>query len=489
MLDRVLSLINTTNLKTYDDYYRGEQPLAFLSPEVRAQVGDRIPEVILNVPRVVVGSIEERLDVEGFALSRNKEADEALFDIWQANDLDEWSQLCHIEALKHGISFVTVWYGDDPRIPRIAVESAHQMAVQWAPGSRSVTAAAKQWQELDKDGKPVTRAVLYLPNVIEKYHRYSAPLTLAVGGDWILDETVKNPLGEVPVVPFVNRPSLTDLSGESELADVMSLTDGVNKLLSDMLVTSEFHAEPRRYATGMQVPRDAVGNARLEAEVRKKWQDATTGKVWVAGEGVSFGQFNQAELQNFKTGVDLILSKVAFITGLAPHMLGVTTDNPASADAIRSSESPLIRRVRRKMRTFGGSWERVMRLALKVRDGSVPAEALSMQTMWASPETRTFAQDADAVQKLTSGDRPVITVRAGREVLGFSPTQIKRMEDEETQAAATAATADVAARMAQAKVLQERDGLTQQAALAAVGLLAAANAMRPGTAGPAPAAN
>lgn len=482
VLNAVLRLIHTTNLKTYDDYYRGVQPLAFLPPDVKAQVGDRIPEMVLNVPRVVIGSIEERLDVEGFALSRNEDVDETLLDIWQGNDLDEWSQICHIEALKHGISFVTVW-GDDanPDIPRIAVESAHQMAVQFAPGTRQVIRAAKRWADVDDQGRAVERAVLYLPDAIEKYERPGSSLIvvpLAGWSDWRLTETIPNPLGEVPVVPFVNRPSLTDMSGESELADVMPLTDGVNKLLSDMLVTSEFYVEPRRYATGMQVPKEAMQNERLREEVRQQWDEATRGKTWLAGPGVAFGQFAAAELQNFKTGVDLILSKVAFITGLAPHMLGITTENPASAEAIRSSETPLIRRVRRKMRTFGGSWERVMRLALKVRDGELPAGAFSMETRWANPETRTFAQDADAVSKLTAGDRPIITVRAAREVLGFTPTQIKRMDNEATGDAVAKATADVTARMAQARELMARDGLSLEAAMAAVGLLQAAATQR-----------
>lgn len=497
VLNEVLGLINPVNLELYDKYFRGDQPIRFISPDVRAQVGDRIPEMVLNVPRVVIGSIEERLDVEGFALSRNDSVDESLLDIWQANDLDEWSQLCHIEALKHGISFVTVWgEGADeqgrPR-PKISVESATQMAVRWAPGTREVVAAAKKWVDVDSFGQKVERAVLYLPDRIERYWRnptagvVPTSLIVPVAGysDWHEDGVVPNPLGVVPVVPFINRPSLTDMSGESELVDVMPLTDGVNKLLSDMLVTSEHHAEPRRYANGMQIPREAQQNERLRAEVRAQWDEATRGKTWLAGPGVNFGQFASADLQNFKTAVDLILSKVAFITGLAPHMLGITTENPASAEAIRSSETPLIRRVKRKMRTFGGSWERVMRLALLVRDGSLPDGAFSMETRWANPETRTFAQDADAVSKLTQGDRPVITVRAGREVLGFSPTAIKRMEDEAAADRAVSATADVDARMAQARELQARDGLTLNAAMAAVGLLAAASAQ---AGAPAPAA-
>lgn len=488
VLNRVAGLINSRSLERFDKAYRGERDVAFLSPEVREKLGDRLPRMGLNVERVAIGSIEERLDVEGFRLQRNGPADESLLNIWQANDLDEWSQLCHIEALKHGISFVTVWSGEDPDLPRIAVESAHQMAVEYAPGTREVAAAAKVWEERDSSGQRITRAVLYLPDVIEHYWRPGTRLdgVPAAARRWepMPGLSVVNPLGVVPVVPFVNRPSLTDLTGESELADVLSITDGINKLLSDMMVTSEYHAEPRRYATGIQVPREAQQNERLKAQVKADWQDASAGKFLIGGPGVGFGQFASADLNNFINAINMLLGKAAFVLGLPPHMLGVNSDNPASADAIRSAESSLIRKAKRKQRGFGGSWERVMRLALLVRDGEVPADASSMETIWANPETQTFAQDADAVTKLLGSSPPAITVQAAREMLRFTPTQIARMRNDEAEAVATAATADVEARMVQARRFQRDDGLSQQAALAAVGLMAAAGA----TAGAPPAA-
>jgi hypothetical protein len=478
-LVRVTGLIRPDKLKKYDDYFLGNQPLAFLPQDVRAELGDRAVNLTLAVPRTALGAIEDRMDVEGFRLKRYQEADEALQDIWQANDLDEWSQLCHIEALKHGISFVMVWYGDDPKIPRISVESAHQVAVEYAPGTRKVALAAKRWKDVDADGRPVTRAKLYYPDRVESYVQQgtTSPGVTVLLSRWERDgEDIPNTLGEVPVVPFVNRPSLMDLTGESELRDLMPITDGINKLLSDMMTTSEYHAEGRRYATGIQVPREAQQDERLKAQVKKDWQDAARGKFLVAGPGVQFGQFAAADLRNFIDAVNMLLSKAAFVSGLPPHMLGVTTDNPASADAIRSSETSLIRRVRRKMRGFGGSWERVMRLALLVRDGSVPGDAYSMETIWANPETPTYAQDADAVTKLVAGDRPVLTIRAARERIGLSPTQIARMESDEAKAAASNVTADVEARMEQARRFQDADGLSKPAALAAVGLMAAAGA-------------
>jgi hypothetical protein len=92
-------------------------------------------------------------------------SDDELWRIWQANDLDEWSQLAHIDALVHGRAFLTVWGDDDdPQTPRIAAESAHQMTVSYKAGTRTVDAALKRWRD---DG--VEYATLYLPDQIVRY--------------------------------------------------------------------------------------------------------------------------------------------------------------------------------------------------------------------------------------------------------------------------------------------------------------------------------
>jgi hypothetical protein len=75
------------------------------------------------------------------------------------------------------------------------------------------------------------------------------------------EEPITHDLGEVPVVPFVNRPRLSRPFGESELADVIPLADAVNKLATDMMVTSEFSASKRRWATGLEIPQGGPGRS------------------------------------------------------------------------------------------------------------------------------------------------------------------------------------------------------------------------------------
>jgi hypothetical protein len=467
-----------------DRYYRGTQPLSFLHPDVVRQVEGRLTSLSINWARVVIGSIEERLDVEGFRLGVDQTADDDLWRIWQANDLDEWSQLGHVDAMTFGRAFGLVW-GDegDPETPKISVESATQMTVKYRPGSRRIDVAAKVFRDPDGAG---TIGWLYLPDSAQRYRCGEIAATLA-GATWEKDgPALPNPLGVVPVVPLVNRARLTDLCGESELIGVLPLVDAVNKLATDMMVASEKQAMGDRYATGIEVPREAQANARLREEVKAKWDEATKGKTWLAGPGVEFGQFPAAQLTNFIAAIEMFQRSIAALAGLPPHYVGQASDNPASADAIRSAEASLIKRTIRKMRGFGGSWEELMRLAMCVRDG-IPREKLDrtfdrLETQWRDPATPTPAQKADAAMKLVSGDRPIITVNQAREDLGYTPGQIARMNQETEAAQAAAATADVRARVDQANQLMTDQGLSQPAAFAAVGLLAAASQMTPSVA-------
>ena len=123
----------------------------------------------------------------------------------------------------------------------------------------------------------------------------------------------------------------------------------------------------------------------------------------------------------------MLTQQIAAITGLPPHYLGLTTDNPASADAIRSAESVLVSRARRRQRAWSGSWEAVMRLAVFIRDGRYPTELDGLETIWRSPETATIAQSADAAVKLYAAG--IVDQQAALEDLDYSPAAIARLTE------------------------------------------------------------
>lgn len=453
------------HLAALDRYYRGEQPIQFIPNELRGQLGDRLTTLIINWPRVIVDSIEERLDIEGFLLGGEDQADAELWDTWQANDLDEQSQLIHLDSLVHGSAFVSVGAFNDGSA-RIEPETAHQMCVAYFPGTRTLAAALKVWE--DADGK---HARLYLPDAVEMWEQDKA-----TANGFAVADRVAHTLGVVPVVPFVNRPRVAATVGESELTDVVRLTDAVCKLATDMMVASEFHAMPRRWATGIQIPAGDQGKARTQEEAKRYWDQATSGKTWLAGPGVNFGQFVEADLGNFTNAIGMLTGQIAAIAGLPPHYLGINTQNPASAEAVRSAEASLVHRAQRKQRTLSGSWEQVMRMSAAVERGiavaDLPPEFNRLTTIWRDPGTPTVAQQADAAVKLVQAN--IITNDQALEDIGYTPVQIARERQRRQEAAATAAVATVRAQVEEAQRLMSEQGLSQPAAFAAVGLLQAA---------------
>src|SRR5690349_12026115 len=154
------------DLKLMDAYYEGTQPLSYLAPEILNDLQDRLRPVIINWPQLVVDSLEERLDVEGFRFADSESAEDSLWEIWQANDMDEGSQQAHVDALTLKRSYAIVGTNEeDDATPLITAESALEVYAERDPATRRVIAAIKRWEEPGGPGSnPTEKANLYLPD-------------------------------------------------------------------------------------------------------------------------------------------------------------------------------------------------------------------------------------------------------------------------------------------------------------------------------------
>jgi hypothetical protein len=405
-------------LQALDAYYEGTQPLAYMHPELLAELGDRIQKVVVNWPRLVVDAVEERIDVEGFRRDSDSEADKNLWEIWQANGLDEQSQQAHVDAMVMRRSFVTVGANkDDKELPLITVESPLQMYADIDPATRRVRAALRWWYDTQAamDGQVREQyATLLLPNSTIQYH---------MNEGWKVIERDDHNLGMVPVVPLVNRPRLLEPLGVSELADIIPISDAACKVATDMMVAAEYHAIPRRWVFGA----DKEDFVDAEGKPLSTWSQLM-GRLWANERGpseIAAGQFPESDLSNFHATINSLARLVASLTGLPPHYLGYSTENPASADAIRSSEARLVKRAERKMRAWGGSWEQVMRLAERIRDGEDNPKSRSLETIWRDASTPTEAAKADAAVKKVQAR--IIDDEQAWEDLGYTSTQRERM--------------------------------------------------------------
>ncbi|MFF3928572.1 phage portal protein [Streptomyces hirsutus] len=411
-------------LKKMDAYYEGEQPLSYMHPELQRELDEHVRQVVINWPRLVVDSIEERLDVVGFRFPGKARADKELWRIWQANDLGEQSQQGHLDALVMRRAYVVVGSNEaDPDTPIVTVESARDMYAERDPRTRRIRAAVKRWW----DGE-VEHATLYLPEATVWWVKRD--------DGWVEDEEHPrddHDLGEVLVEVLANRPRLKRCDGVSELADVIPLSDAACKVATDMMVSAEYHSMPRRVAFGFGAE-DFVDEHGRKMSVWSR----IAGRIWATeksrkDDGADVIQFPEADLANFHSTITQLAQLVASLAGMPPHFLGYSTANPASADAIRSSETRLIKRAERKQRAWGGSWERVMRLVLLVRDGEASDDARALETIWRDASTPTVAQAADAATKKFQAK--IVPLRQTREDLGYTQAQIELMEEEDERTA------------------------------------------------------
>ena len=383
-------------------YYESDERLDALGVTLPEDV--RVLEMISEMPKLAVDVLVEVLNVEGFTLEND---DDGILDTlrrwWQANNLDTEIHLAFTEALVQGTAYLLVGYGTDD-IPRITVHDSKHVAIR---------------RDLFGD---VAEAVIVYGDEDERFasHYYSGLRSdyREESSDW---EPVGGPqetgVAGVPVVPMVNRARLKDLkNGRSEMKDVLTLADAESRSLTNLQVAQEILALPQRYlfADGQKDFKDQNGAAITKFK-------AYMSALWTGPADAKAGQFPGADLSQIINVIKLYSQKMSAKTGIPPSMLGISTDNPASAEAMRAAKERLITKGELKQRLFGDPIEEAMRLALEMY-GELPEDgAITLETDWR--DVATPSKSAKAANILQGHSQGVITGHTAREHLELTPEQ------------------------------------------------------------------
>ncbi len=427
--DEMLNLFEErqAGLKDAKAYYDAERRPDAIGIAVPPEMRNLLAHV--GYPRLYIDSIAERQEVEGFRMGGNDSADDELWDWWKANNLDIEATLGHTDALIYGTSYITVAAPDpsvdlnvDPNVPMIRVEPPTALTAVIDTRTKDVTQAIRAIY--DEDQTEVIACTLYLPDQTVQWIREQ--------GSWKVLTRVAHGMMMVPVIPLANRTRLSDLYGSSEITpELRSVTDAAARILMDMQGTAELMAIPQRLIFGVK-PED-LG---IDPETGEKLYNAYMARILgFEDPDAKAQQFSAAELRNFVDALDALDRKAAAYTGLPPQYLSTSSDNPASAEAIKSSESRLVKKTERKNKIFGGAWEQAMRVAYRAMKGGteVPPDMYRMETVWRDPSTPTYAAKADAAVKLYANGMGVIPRERARIDMGYSITERDEMRvwDEE----------------------------------------------------------
>ena len=414
------------DIKKNDEYYRGDHPLLFASPEFQAATSGLFENFSDNWCGVVVDSVAERLQVNGFRLAGGETADADAMARWQKNGLDADSGLAFVDTLVAARSFISVW-GDSDDEPEITFEHPSQVVVAYVPGSRRRRKAAlKKWK-----GEKFEYSTLYLPDDVLRLQRGARteggmwrPRTddLPAGEEW----SIPNPLGEVPIVEAQNRPRLVG-EPQSEIDTVLPIQDAINTMWAHLLTASDFMAFPQRAVLGMDRPRrdivDAAGKVigQEYAPLEKFRADRI---AWLESPDAKIGEWSAANLDNYTKVIEVAVRHLAAQTRTPPHYLLGQMVN-ISAEALTAAESGLVAKVRERQLYAAEAIRDAMRLAELLAGDKKRAEGFAAGTvLWRDPQFRSEAQYADALGKYRAIGVPEEAL--WERIPGVTPAEIER---------------------------------------------------------------
>jgi len=403
--------------QTFDNYYEGNHQVSKWLRTTQAAfqgtvLGQLLHNLTDNYMTLVVDAPAERCRVQGFRFG--SDADDQAWDIWQANGLDAQANMVHTESIKLGEAYWMVQPDDDT--PLITAEHPSQVIVAHAPGNRRKRLAAlKKW----RDGEDYY-ANVYLPDGIVKYRSTEKQLRdRDAAKRWTTIESSSNSLGEVPIVPIPNNPSMLR-GGRSDLSyGAVSLQDQITKTVVDLLIGSEYHGLPQRVLLGVEPPRDSNGKP-------IPFQQAAKSRLWYFGNSdAKAHEFSQADLSALRESIDGYIGDLAAQTRIPIYYFRPAAISNISAEALIGLDAGLVSKSNDKKDAFGEGHEEAMRLAFKSIDASDPrASSTDAETIWKDTESRSMAQLTDAVSKEVAMGLPF---EAALEKLGYSPQAIDRI--------------------------------------------------------------
>jgi len=414
-----------SEIELHDRYYAGHHRLRFASDEFARHFEQRYSEFSDNWVQVVADAPTERLEITGFRPDGMTDANDELWKVWQLNDADGFSDQAMLEAILHRRAFSLTWGNpSDEDVPDVTFEHPSQAIVGYDPGTRRARAGLKLWID-----DPFDFATLYTPDAVWKFQRRTvqpeehrvhlppgvrhSPAVIAdgwepreiVGEPWPLP----NPMGVVPLVEWENRPRLAH-DPMSDVAGAIAMQDAINLLWAYLFNTADFASFPQRLVMGQEKPTvpvlddQGVEIGRKAVDLAKFGVDRV---VWLEDPNAKVGQWDAADLGVFTEVIKQQVEHLAAQTRTPHHYLVGKMAN-LSADALKASETGLVKRTEEKQPGFGrGARGTAVRIAL-ARGDTEFARAMSAGVVtWSDVEMRSRSQTVDELQKLKAMGVPL----------------------------------------------------------------------------------
>ena len=397
------------------DYYDGDQPLMYTASrlnDIFAELDS--PTFVENWCAVVIDAANDRINIASVG-SKDATDDKLIKETWEELELDLEASDVHEAALVIGESFVIAWppeegeidvFYNDPRLVHLFYDPANP---------RKKWYAAKWWVA----GDEYIRMTLYYPDRLEYYRSTGKAANVASSKAFVSynpgeiegGEVAANPYEEIPVFHF--RPERRKVKGD--LVNVIPPQNGINKLVTDLMVAAEYGAFKQRYI---------IANADTSN------LENSPGMIWEipAGDGMgqqtSVGEFDATELSNYIDAIDHLAASVAVISRTPKHFI-MQGSNDLSGEALIAMEAPLNKRCQDHIDKFVPVWKELIQFMLKVLGSKVDKKDISV--IFDKAETVQPKTEAEIRTSGKAAGIPLVTLLRDE---GKDPAWIEQMEED-----------------------------------------------------------
>lgn len=290
-----------------------------------------------------VDSVADRLVIDEF-----DQDDFGFNDIMNLNNKDIFTGAAIQDALISSCSFIYI-SKDADGFPRLQTITAGDATGVIDPITYMLT-----------EGYAVLERDKFKKATLEAY--FTAEGTWYYQGNEVMDY-VENPAPYALLVPIINRPDAMRPFGRSHISRAcMSIVKSAIRTIRRSEISAEYYSFPQKYVTGLS----------QDAERMDTWKATISSFLAFEkddeGDHPVLGQFQQQSMTPYESQLRMFAGLFAGETGLTLDDMGFPTDNPSSADAIKSQHENLRLKARKAQKNFTIGFLNAMYLAACVRD-------------------------------------------------------------------------------------------------------------------------
>lgn len=309
-----------------------------------------IPAEIRNLFKSTLGWCGKAVDSMADRLVFREFSDDifGFNEIFNMNNPDTFFDSAILSALISSCCFIYISTGEEdfPRLQVIEGSNATGVIDPITGLLREGYAVLKR----DEYGRPETEAY-FVPNKTLIYENGKLVEQYA--------HAVPYPL----LVPIIHRPDAVRPFGRSRITRAgIYFQKYAQRTLERADISAEFYSFPQKYVVGTS----------QDAEPMDKWKATISTLLEFTkdeeGDSPKLGQFTQQSMSPFTEQLRTAAAGFAGETGLTLDDLGFVTDNPSSAEAIKSSHEQIRISSKKAQRCFGSGFLNVGYLAACLRD-------------------------------------------------------------------------------------------------------------------------